>query len=185
MLQQECHHLIITTLRCQVQRRRAIVLDSVHVGISAFNKQLSRRDFTLPRGLVQGRVSVLHSSRRVSAGLKKRGHNIGTALPCCVVERCRSVPAQAVQIQLASTRACSRASFRGISGCVLCQKHTNDVEMLEHATHGVIVRNDHGTPLPRLAGEETGAIRRTAQTGPTGWNAAVLALLQDLGATTG
>ena len=61
----------------------------------------------------------------------------------------------------------------------------NDVEMLEHATHGVIVRNDHGTPLPRLAGEDTGAIRRTAQTGPTGWNAAVLALLQDLRVTTG
>ncbi|WP_425050114.1 HAD-IIB family hydrolase [Psychromarinibacter sp. S121] len=61
----------------------------------------------------------------------------------------------------------------------------NDVEMLEQATHGVIVRNDHGTPLPRLAGEENDRIRRTAETGPSGWNAAVLALLQDLGATTG
>lgn len=50
----------------------------------------------------------------------------------------------------------------------------NDVEMLEAADAGVIVRNDHGTPLPHLGGEDTGRITRTDATGPAGWNRAVL-----------
>lgn len=50
----------------------------------------------------------------------------------------------------------------------------NDVEMLEAATAGVIVRNDHAAPLPRLDGEGAGRITRTAEPGPTGWNRAVL-----------
>ena len=57
----------------------------------------------------------------------------------------------------------------------------NDIEMIEAATHGVIIRNDHGTGIPPLPGEQAGRIRRTALPGPEGWNAAVLSLLDDLG----
>ena len=57
----------------------------------------------------------------------------------------------------------------------------NDIEMIEASTHGVIIRNDHGTGIPPLPGEQTGRIRRTALPGPEGWNAAVLSLLDDLG----
>lgn len=53
----------------------------------------------------------------------------------------------------------------------------NDVEMLETADRGVIVRNDHAAPLPRLAGEDAGKITRTTAPGPEGWNGAVLAWL--------
>ncbi|GAA6199298.1 HAD-IIB family hydrolase [Aquicoccus sp. SU-CL01552] len=56
----------------------------------------------------------------------------------------------------------------------------NDVEMLERAEYGVIVRNDHSSPLPPLAGEDSGRIRRTAHEGPQGWAEAISALLQDL-----
>lgn len=56
----------------------------------------------------------------------------------------------------------------------------NDTEMLQSADFGVIVRNDHGTGLPPLAGEETGRIQRTDLPGPEGWNLAVLNLLSKL-----
>lgn len=56
----------------------------------------------------------------------------------------------------------------------------NDVEMLEAADAGVIVKNDHGPPLPRLAGEDGGRIIRTEAPGPHGWNWAVLAWLGKL-----
>ena len=56
----------------------------------------------------------------------------------------------------------------------------NDVEMLERAEVGVIVRNDHAPPLPPLAGEDSGRIRRTESEGPQGWAEAITALLQDL-----
>jgi mannosyl-3-phosphoglycerate phosphatase len=56
----------------------------------------------------------------------------------------------------------------------------NDVEMLEVADRGVIVKNDHAAPLPRLAGEAAGRITRTEAPGPAGWNAAVLAWLDTL-----
>ncbi|MEZ5932582.1 MAG: HAD-IIB family hydrolase [Alphaproteobacteria bacterium] len=56
----------------------------------------------------------------------------------------------------------------------------NDIDMLEAADHGVLVRNDHAPPLPRLRGEDEGRIRRTRLSGPAGWNAAVLQLLRDL-----
>lgn len=56
----------------------------------------------------------------------------------------------------------------------------NDVEMLERAEFGVIVRNDHAPPLPPLAGEDSGRIRRTEHEGPRGWAEAITALLQDL-----
>ncbi|WP_330848807.1 HAD hydrolase family protein [Mangrovicoccus ximenensis] len=56
----------------------------------------------------------------------------------------------------------------------------NDREMIEAATHGVIIRNDHGPGLPELAGEAEGRIRRTEAEGPAGWNAAILDLTAGL-----
>ncbi|UWQ95180.1 HAD-IIB family hydrolase [Rhodobacteraceae bacterium M385] len=56
----------------------------------------------------------------------------------------------------------------------------NDVQMLEHADFGVIVRNPHRPPLPKLKGEDTGRIVRTDSPGPLGWNAAILSLLHRL-----
>jgi mannosyl-3-phosphoglycerate phosphatase len=53
----------------------------------------------------------------------------------------------------------------------------NDVELLQAADHGVIVRNDHGPGIPALPGEAEGRITRTVQPGPAGWAAAVLAFL--------
>ena len=56
----------------------------------------------------------------------------------------------------------------------------NDTDMLQAADLGVIVRNDHGPGIPPLPGEAQGTIRRTARPGPEGWNAAVLAILNDI-----
>lgn len=50
----------------------------------------------------------------------------------------------------------------------------NDIAMLENADLGIIVANYARAPLPHLSGEDTGRIIRTAQAGPTGWNAAIL-----------
>lgn len=58
----------------------------------------------------------------------------------------------------------------------------NDVEMLEAADFGVIVRNDHGPGIGPLAGEKTGRIHRTHAPGPAGWNEAVLAFLEQFDA---
>ncbi len=57
----------------------------------------------------------------------------------------------------------------------------NDIEMLDHADYGVIVRNPHAKTLPFLKGEADGRIRRTSATGPEGWNEAILSLLSELG----
>lgn len=59
----------------------------------------------------------------------------------------------------------------------------NDVEMLESADLGVIITNPSGQDLPRLAGESSGRIIRSAFHGPKGWNAAILKLLSDNGLT--
>lgn len=56
----------------------------------------------------------------------------------------------------------------------------NDIEMLECADHAVIVRNDSGRTLPALDGESSGRIVRTEREGPSGWNDAVLSLLDAL-----
>ncbi|MGP6087413.1 HAD-IIB family hydrolase [Antarctobacter jejuensis] len=56
----------------------------------------------------------------------------------------------------------------------------NDIELLQTADIGVVVRNDYGPGVPRLPGEATGAIRRTTQPGPAGWAEAVLAILQEI-----
>ncbi|MDO6732650.1 HAD-IIB family hydrolase [Marinovum sp. 2_MG-2023] len=56
----------------------------------------------------------------------------------------------------------------------------NDIEMLDTADAGVIIANAHGQPLPTLPGEESGRIRRSVLPGPSGWNVAVLAHLQQI-----
>lgn len=56
----------------------------------------------------------------------------------------------------------------------------NDIEMLEAADFGVIIRNDHAAPLSPLAGEADGRIRRTDLPGPQGWNAAIQDILNEL-----
>lgn len=56
----------------------------------------------------------------------------------------------------------------------------NDMEMIEAADIGVIVRNDHGANIPTLKGEATGRILRTPQPGPEGWNQAVLGIVDEL-----
>lgn len=56
----------------------------------------------------------------------------------------------------------------------------NDTEMLTAADRGVIVANPHGAPLPALPGEAEGRITRTTRPGPHGWNAAVLALIDQI-----
>jgi mannosyl-3-phosphoglycerate phosphatase len=56
----------------------------------------------------------------------------------------------------------------------------NDIEMLETATRGVIVKNDHGTPLTRLMGEDDGRITRTEAPGPRGMERAVLAWIDTI-----
>lgn len=56
----------------------------------------------------------------------------------------------------------------------------NDTEMLEAAGTGVIIANPHHTRLPPLKGEDTGRIIRTREPGPTGWNIAIQALLDQL-----
>ena len=53
----------------------------------------------------------------------------------------------------------------------------NDIEMLEAADRGVIIANPHAPALPTLAGEADGAIIRTTEYGPLGWNRAVLDVL--------
>ena len=50
----------------------------------------------------------------------------------------------------------------------------NDVEMLQAASLGVVVKNPHAAPLPPLVGEADGRIIRTKLVGPAGWNEAVL-----------
>lgn len=61
----------------------------------------------------------------------------------------------------------------------------NDVEMLEHAETGIIVPNPHAPPLPPLSGEDTGRILRAPAPGPSGWAAALTALLAHLDLTKG
>lgn len=57
----------------------------------------------------------------------------------------------------------------------------NDVEMLETATHGVIIANPSGQPLPPLSGEKDGRITRSEKPGPEGWNESLLKLLSSKG----
>ncbi len=61
----------------------------------------------------------------------------------------------------------------------------NDLEMLQSAEIGVIVKNRQSPPLPRLPGEDTGQIRRSTLEGPQGWAQAVVARLTELGLIEG
>ncbi len=57
----------------------------------------------------------------------------------------------------------------------------NDREMLEAAAIGVVIANPHRAPLPPLATEPEGRIRRTAAPGPSGWNTAIHDILNEIG----
>ena len=56
----------------------------------------------------------------------------------------------------------------------------NDVEMIEAADIGVIVKNPHGPGIKPLDGEKTGRITRTDQDGPEGWDQKVLATIGEV-----
>nr|WP_240989347.1 HAD-IIB family hydrolase [Salipiger mangrovisoli] len=87
-------------------------------------------------------------------------------------------------LSFGGTKAQQMAGILADLGCdtsIALGDAPNDIEMIEAATHGVIIRNDHGTGIPPLPGEQTGRIRRTALPGPEGWNVAILDLLADLG----
>ena len=56
----------------------------------------------------------------------------------------------------------------------------NDIEMLQAADRGVIVRNDHGAGIETLPGERAGRVIRTDLPGPEGWNAAILHLIDEV-----
>ncbi|MFP3383991.1 MULTISPECIES: HAD-IIB family hydrolase [Tritonibacter] len=57
----------------------------------------------------------------------------------------------------------------------------NDIEMIATADRGVVVRNDHSPDLPGLANYPH--ILRTTLAGPTGWNDAMLQILDELNFT--
>ncbi|MCB1382337.1 MAG: HAD-IIB family hydrolase [Notoacmeibacter sp.] len=53
----------------------------------------------------------------------------------------------------------------------------NDITLLQAADTGIVVSNPAHAPLPELAGEREGRIRRTLLPGPAGWNAAMLDII--------
>ncbi|MCR9125777.1 MAG: HAD-IIB family hydrolase [Rhodobacteraceae bacterium] len=57
----------------------------------------------------------------------------------------------------------------------------NDIEMLEQADYGLIVRNPDAPALPVLHGETAGKIRRSRASGPQGWADMLGPLLTELG----
>ena len=61
----------------------------------------------------------------------------------------------------------------------------NDVEMLQRAGFGVIVKNSASAPLAPVPGEDTGRITRTEAEGPAGWAEAVLHRLKNLPPASG
>ena len=60
----------------------------------------------------------------------------------------------------------------------------NDLAMLEAADRGIIIANPHHTPLPVTERERNGAILRSMQVGPAGWNEVVLLCLSCIDAGT-
>ena len=52
----------------------------------------------------------------------------------------------------------------------------NDIEMLDNADHGVIIKNPAAPAIPPRPGEATGRITRSTLPGPEGWCNAVLAI---------
>lgn len=75
--------------------------------------------------------------------------------------------------------AALRAEFRPDTVIALGDA-PNDTDLLQAADIGVIVRNDYGPGIGPLPGEAEGRIRRTEKTGPEGWNAAVLEIVEAL-----
>ena len=56
----------------------------------------------------------------------------------------------------------------------------NDIGMLSAADHGVVIANPASPEIPALPGEDAGRVTRTVDTGPLGWNSAILSLLDQL-----
>ena len=56
----------------------------------------------------------------------------------------------------------------------------NDIEMLEQADKGFIVRNDSHQGIPPRDGEKSGTIVRSSAPGPSGWNECVLSVVADM-----
>ena len=56
----------------------------------------------------------------------------------------------------------------------------NDVQMLETADVGIVIANTHRAALPPLKGEAQGRIIRTIDAGPSGWNKAILNVIDRL-----
>lgn len=56
----------------------------------------------------------------------------------------------------------------------------NDVEMLNAARYGFLIANPSAPPLPALAAEDDGRLRRSEKAGPRGWNECILQLISDL-----
>jgi mannosyl-3-phosphoglycerate phosphatase len=50
----------------------------------------------------------------------------------------------------------------------------NDIEMIETAHRGVIIKNANGRNIERRASEALGKIIRTDEAGPVAWNRAIL-----------
>ena len=59
----------------------------------------------------------------------------------------------------------------------------NDIGMLEAADLGIIIPNPAHAGIGALAGEAQGRVRRAVLPGPAGWNASLLALLNEPGFT--
>ncbi len=53
----------------------------------------------------------------------------------------------------------------------------NDIGMIEQADFGIIVANPAHAGIPHLAGEKTGTILRSVESGPSGWNEMMMKLL--------
>jgi len=57
----------------------------------------------------------------------------------------------------------------------------NDIEMLQAAHYGVIIKNRHGPGITEPGQARGGHIARSQAEGPVGWNEAVLGIIQKLG----
>ena len=83
-----------------------------------------------------------------------------------------------------ATKADQMAQIAGLYGnpkSLALGDAPNDIEMLTTADYGIIIANPHRDPLPDLTDKAKGKITRTDHAGPTGWNQAVIALLNKLG----
>ncbi|MEM5469728.1 HAD-IIB family hydrolase [Celeribacter marinus] len=56
----------------------------------------------------------------------------------------------------------------------------NDTDMIAAADFGVIITNPDAPPLAQMAGEATGRITRSTDSGPVGWNKSVLERIEQI-----